>query len=103
MSLIRNSFVLVGALPLVLGAGVWFSSPGHSTPAPPHARAAVARVEPQQGVAGASPVIVSATFVIGTGGMVMDEAVIVLTTFIHHMVIGSDSASVSPQPQLLTC
>ena len=102
--------------------GIWFSAPSHSAPAPPHASVAIVRAQAQQpaapssgvmrqiarsrgdqAVGDASPDIATAVLVTALGGVTRAEGMVQQVTFIHHMVIGSDSASVSQQPQLLTC
>lgn len=119
-----SSTALVGAAAILLG--VWFSTPDYSTPASPRASVAVAHAEPKlltdhpgdvmrqvargasdQAVASVSPVVASAVFVSSLGGVARTESVVLPATFVHHMIIGRDSATVSPQPQpqpqLLSC
>jgi hypothetical protein len=121
MSRIRcRSIALMGTAAIL--PGVWFSAQDHTTPASPHASAAVAHVEPlpltghprdvmrqvvrgagDQAVARVSPVTASVVFVGSLGGVARAESIVQQATFIHHMIIGRDSASVSPPSQLLTC
>jgi hypothetical protein len=121
MSPIRRRTIALAGAPAIL-LGTWFFAPSHSAPAPPHASVAIVRVPAQQPAGYSSGVVrqiarglgdqavgdvsldvASAVLVNALGGVTRAEGMVQQVTFIHHMVIGSDSASVSQQPQLLTC
>ncbi|MBS2545621.1 hypothetical protein KGQ19_01940 [Catenulispora sp. NL8] len=96
----RRSTALISALTILVG--VLCLSLGHSVPAAPRASAAISRAS----VAVARDQIQAQREVaLGADDQVVADELPVVepATFIHHMIIGPDSAEASQQPQPLTC
>jgi len=83
----RSSIIVISALSILLG--ILISSSGHSVPAAPHASAAITRVSAYQ-----AQMLIDRSW----------DVVVQPATFIHHMIIGGDSAGGdSRQVLLITC